>query len=163
MPIYVGDNVLTEVTDNSNNVLEVSGNYAAIERCNCQGGRSAGDWSAATEVEFNAVANTNNDSGGLSGARFTAPYDGTYWVYAWFMVDAEGAWNNKYWRIWVNGATTKQVSIYMSNGANGYYKESQSGIIVNLDAGDYVSCANYTTRLYGASTAYNRFVVTFLG
>jgi len=161
MPIYVGDNVLTEVTDNSNNVLEVSGNYAAIERCNCQGGRSGGAWSAASEYEFDAIANTNNDSGGLSGARFTAPYDGTYWVYAWFMVNTGGPYNNKYWRIWVNGATGKQVSIYMSNGGN--YKESQSGIIVNLDAGDYVSCRNYTTALYGSSTAYSRFVVTFLG
>ena len=42
-------------------------------------------------------------------------------------------------------------------------REAQSGIIVNLSAGDTVSCRNYNTNMYGGSTAYSRLSITFLG
>lgn len=143
--------------------MEVSGNYAGYERCNARAGRSTGDSGTATEYSFNVVSNSNNDTGGQSGARFTAPYDGTYWIYYWFMIRNTTTQNNKRWRLRINNSgDNRQVYVYTSNGG-GYYREAQSGIIVNLAAGDFVSCYTDTFNLYGSSTLYSRVNVTFLG
>lgn len=143
--------------------MEVSGNYAGYERCNARAGRSTGDSGTATEYSFNVVSNSNNDTGGQSGARFTAPYDGTYWIYYWFMIRNTTTQNNKRWRLRINNSgDNRQVYVYTSNGG-AYYREAQSGIIVNLAAGDFVSCYTDTFNLYGSSTLLSRVNVTFLG
>lgn len=163
MAVHIGANTITEVSQNGHNIMEVSGNYAAYERCNARGGRSTGDSGTAVEYSFNVVSNSNNDTGGLSGARFTAPYDGTYWIYFWFMIRNTTTQNNKRYRIRINNSSdTRQVYVYTSNGG-GYYREAQSGICVNLSAGDFVSVYTDTMNLYGSSTLYSRINATFLG
>lgn len=163
MPIHIGSNTISEVSQNGHNIMEVSGNYAGYERCNARAGRSTGDSGTATEYSFNVVSNSNNDTGGQSGARFTAPYDGTYWIYYWFMIRNTTTQNNKHWRLRVNNSgDNRQVYVYTSNGG-AYYREAQSGIIVNLAAGDFVSCYTSNFNLYGSSTLYSRVNVTFLG
>ena len=163
MPIHIGPNTISEVSQNGHNIMEVSGNYAGYERCNARAGRSTGDSGTATEYSFNVVSNSNNDTGGQSGARFTAPYDGTYWIYYWFMIRNTTTQNNKHWRLRVNNSgDNRQVYVYTSNGG-AYYREAQSGIIVNLAAGDFVSCYTSNFNLYGSSTMFSRVNVTFLG
>ena len=163
MPIHIGPNTISEVSQNGHNIMEVSGNYAGYERCNARAGRSTGDSGTATEYSFNVVSNSNNDTGGQSGARFTAPYDGTYWIYYWFMIRNTTTQNNKHWRLRINNSgDNRQVYVYTSNGG-GYYREAQSGIIANIAAGDFVSCYTSNFNLYGSSTMFSRVNVTFLG
>ena len=164
MAVHVGTSVLTQTTDNGNSVLEVSGNYCGIERISSIGGRDAGNVGTALEYEWNRVNNNNAPSGsGISGARYTAPWSGSYMVYIWVMCNNGTTENNARYRVRINNSSdNRQVYAYSSNGG-AYHREWATGIVVNLAAGDFVSLYTDNLVVYGNADEYTRFNVVFLG
>lgn len=166
MAVNIGSAVLTEVTDNGNQVLEVSGAYCGLERLTTIGGRSGGDVPTSTYISWNNTNNNNHPSGGLSGSYYTAPYDGSYMCYVWLMSDNNTTHNNRNWRLRVNNSsdsvTNRQVYVYSSNGG-GYHREWATGIVVNLNAGDFIRCFCSNIQMYAGSNLYTRFNVVYLG
>lgn len=163
MAVHIGTSVLTQTTDNGNNLLEVSGNYCGIERISSIGGRDSGNVGPTLEYSWNRVNNNNAPaSGSLSGARYTAPWSGSYMVYVWLMYNNISQ-NNRNWRLRINNSSdNRQVYAYSSNGG-AYHREIATGIVVNLAAGDYVSVWTSNATMYGAADEYTRFNVVFLG
>lgn len=163
MPIHIGTTTLSEITENSNSVLQ-SSNLIGCERLASMSGRSSGETGTAVEVVYNVFLNHNHEAGeGAASARYTAPHDGRYWVYCWFMAQNGTTYNNKYYRLRVNNGSgsDQQVYCYSSNG--GYYREFQTAMLVEISAGDYISVYCTDVSLYGASNAYTRFCVVYLG
>lgn len=161
MPLHIGSTIISEVTENSNSILQ-SSNLVGCERLASMSGRSVGETGTAVEVVYDTFLNYNHDTGdGAASARYTAPHDGLYWTYCWFMAQNGTTYNNTYYRLRVNNAGPQEVYCYSSNG--GLYREFQTGMLVNISAGDYISVYCTNVSLYGSSTAYTRFCVVYLG
>lgn len=162
MAVYVGTSAITEVTNNGNQVMEVSGNYCGIQRITSANGRDSGNVGTTQEYGWNRVNNNNHPTGGMSGARYTAPRDGSYMVYVWLMFENISQ-NNRRYRLRVNNSgDNRQVYAYSSNGGS-YHRELATGIVVNLAAGDFVSVYTDNSTMYGAGDEYTRFNVVYLG
>ena len=163
MPVFVGTSTLNEISNNGNNVLEVQNNYCAIERITSVNGRDAGDVATSREYGWNRVSNRNHPSGGMSAARYTAPYDGSYMIYVWLMTDNDTTHNNNNWRLRVNNSSdNRQVYVYTSNMGN-YHREAATGVVLNLAKGDFVSVYTSNFQMYGNADEYTRFNVVYLG
>ena len=160
MGIIVGTSTLAEVTDNSNPVLEVQGNYCGIERITAVSGRGAGNVPDETVVDFNTRNNNNHPSGGQGSGGYTAPWDGAYMIYFWSMIENDRTENNDYYDIEINGSFFQRW--YGSNGG-AVHRESATGVVAVLSEGDVIRVRTRNIQLYGNSNLYSRFNVVFLG
>jgi len=161
MPLHVGTSTLSEISENNNYVLQ-SSNLVGCERLCSMSGRDTGETGTDVEVVYNTFLNYNHDTGeGAASARYTAPHDGLYWCYCWFMAQNGTTYNNKHYRLRVNNTSTQQVYCYSSNG--GRYREFQTAMLVDISAGDYLSVYATNVSLYGSDNAYTRFCVVYLG
>lgn len=163
MSVFVGSSQMSEISDGGNQVLQISNNYCGIERITSSSGRDLGRPALSSEYEWNRLDNINHPSGGMSGARYTAPWDGIYMVYVWVMSENDATENNARYRLRVNNAgTNQQVYAYSSNGGT-YHREWATGVVLGLNAGDFVSLYTDNLYVYGNADEYTRFNVVFLG
>jgi len=95
------------------------------------------------------VGNMYNSSNG----RGTVPVAGKYLVAVWLMTH-NTTYNNKYYRIRINGSEYKRV--YSANGGAYHHQQSWTGVI-NLNANDYVEVISHNVKLYGSSVYYSNF------
>lgn len=160
MGIIVGTATLAEVTNNSNPVLEVQGNYCGIERITAVSGRSNGNVPDETVVDFNTRNNNNHPSGGQDSGGYTAPWDGAYMIYYWSMIENDRSELNDYYDIEINGSFFQRW--YGSNGGT-VHRESATGVVAVLSQGDVIRVRTRNIQLYGGSNLYSRFNVVFLG
>lgn len=167
MAVHVGTSVITEITENSHNVLEVSGNIVGADVPVSSAHRSSGDMlpSTTAKVTHNYVTNYNHDTGdGYVTDRFTAPRDGHYWFYTWYMIDSEAVAENKNYRIIINDVTSSTYTAIIYGGNGGArYKQFPGCFLRYLNEGDYVAIISYNIRLYGTEHNYTRFQVKFVG
>ena len=167
MAVHVGTSVITEVTENSRNIIEVSGNPVGKDSLVSQFGRTLGDIvpSTTVNVEFNVGVNHNFEAGeGYITNIFTAPRDGIYYAYSWLMWDNNAKQTNKNYRLLVNGATADTNTCLMYGGNSGaYYKQIPGCGMWDLSEGDTIALVAWNGRFYGASTLISRFIVRYLG
>ena len=162
MAIIIGDVTLDEATDNGNTFLQVSGGTIQPTMPAGSAANSAGDTPLEQVVTYNSATNYNVVGGGFTTGtgEFIAPRDGIYWAYFWYMIDSSTTQNNKHYDIEQNGSIRARV--YTSNGGN-LYREAATGVVLQLSEGDSLRARCRTITLYGASTAYTRYSIMYMG
>ena len=115
--------------------------------------RDAGDVETGNVYVFDHTVYNDGNMYNSSNGRGTVPVSGKYLVAVWLMTH-NTTYNNKYYRIRVNGSEYKRV--YSANGGAYHHQQSWTGVI-NLNANDYVEVVSHNVKLYGSSVYYSNF------
>lgn len=163
MTVHIGGATLSQVTDNSNDILEVGGTCAGVDRTASKLQRTSGDVAPSTsKITFNVISNYGLESGDAGGTsnRYTFPQDGIYLISTHWMIDNDATRNNDYYRLQINGS-----NVFYAYGSNwgSRYMELPNHCVLSVSAGDYVDLTPNTVRLHGTSTVYNDLTIIHVG
>jgi hypothetical protein len=110
----------------------------------------------ANIVRHNIGGHYNSSTG-----RFTAPTSGRYFISTMLMSLDDQAYNNKFYRLRVNGSAIQNV-YSTTSGASGHHQWQWSGVI-SLNAQDYVDLQINNVAMYGSNQLYSWFSGHLLG
>ena len=154
MSVHIGTSILTEVTENTKNIIEVTGNPIGKDSLISVFGRTTGDITPSTTVSvtFNVGTNYNFETGeGYITNLFTAPRDGIYYCYVWLMWDNDAKHTNQFYELRVNNVRTGATTCIMYGGNSGtYYKQIPGCGMWSLAEGDTIGLVSYNGRFYGS-------------